>query len=110
MNGDWGDHFWFPHTVTARAFQGAGGRGPQYADPVELAAEVLDKTERIRDAQGVETVSSSRVTVPVSADVPVGSLVTVRPGRPNARASEVLKAEIVEDDPPLPSHIVLWLK
>lgn len=110
MNGDWDDHFWFPHKVKARAFQGAGGRGPRYADPVDLAAEVLDKTELIRDAKGNETVSSTRVTVPVSADVPVGSLVTVRPGRANARESEVLQAEIVEDDPPLPSHIVLWLK
>ena len=110
MNGDWADPFWFPHAVSARAYRGSGGRGPRYDDAVPLRAEVLDKRELIRNAAGAEVVSSTRVTVPIDADVPIGSLVTVWAGRPNAREAEVLQVGIDENAPPLPSQLVLWLK
>ncbi|MDR6142040.1 hypothetical protein QE375_001594 [Microbacterium foliorum] len=106
----WGDSFWFPHTVSVRAHLGDGGRGPRYAAATDASAEVLDKQERIRDAKGVEVVSSSRVTVPINTVAPLGSLVTVWPGRPTQREAEVLQVGIDENDPPLPSHLVLWLK
>lgn len=106
----WDDPFWFPHSVDARAYRGSGGRGPRHDDAVPLRAEVLDKRELIRDAKGTEVVSSTRVTVPIDSDVPVGSLVTVWAGRPHAREAEVLQVGIDENDPPLPSHLVLWLK
>lgn len=110
MNGGWDDPFWFPDKVTVRASRGGGGNGPRHADVLQLRAEVIDKTELIRDANGVETISTTRVTVPIDSDVPVGSLVTIRPGRPNAREVLVLQVAIAEDAAPLPSHIVLWLK
>lgn len=110
MNGDWTDPFWFPHTIIARVRRAGGGMGPRPEEPKPVVAEVLDKRELIRDANGTQVVSSTRVTVPIDADVPIGSLVTVWPGQATAREAEVLQVGIDQNGPPLPSHRILWLK
>lgn len=105
----WADPFWFPHTVRVRAYRAGGGMGPRHEQPVTIAAEVIDKRELVRDANGNEVVSSSRVTVPLETDVTLGSLVTVWPATTAAREATVLQLGRDENPPPLPSHLILWL-
>ena len=107
----WPESFFFPDTVKVRDFTGGGGLGGGYGNPRTLAAEVIDVQELIRNTAGEEVVSSTRVTVPLAANVTLGSLVTVWAGVPGAeREAEVLRVGRDENPPPLPSHQILWLK
>lgn len=106
----WGDSFWWPHSVKVRdvARTGSGPRPSSTQRP--LPAEVLDEQELVRDIDGNEVVSSTRVTVPLDANVAPGALVTVWEGTPAQREAAVIAVARVIDDPPLPSHLVLRLK
>ncbi len=105
-----GASFWFPHTVSIRARRSGGGMGPGHGAAVASIAEVVDKRELIRDANGREVISNTRVTVPLSTEAPLGSLVTVWPDRPDIRReATVLQVGRDENGPPLPSHLILWL-
>ena len=105
-----GDKFWFPHSVSINPLHAGGGMGPRHGAPVPSIAEVLDKRELIRDSNGREVISNTRVTVPIDTDAPIGSLVTVWPDRPAlSREATVLMLGRDENDPPLPSHLILWL-
>lgn len=105
----WDGPFWFPHTIRVRDAIAGGGRGPRLGEPREVRAEVLDEQRLVRSADGREVVSSSRVTVPLEADVAVGSEVTVWPGRSAERTATVLAVGRDENDPPLPSQLILSL-
>jgi hypothetical protein len=102
--------FWFPHQVRVRPLLGAGGMHESHGPEVSAAAEVKDKTELIRDADGSQTVSSSQVTVPLDTVAPVGSFVTVWPGTPSERKSRVIATSRNENDPDLDSFQILYLK
>ena len=102
--------FFFPHQVQVKDRTAAGGTGPRHGGPRTLRAEVLDKTELVRNTAGQEVVSSARVTVPLDAAVAVGALVTVWAGTPAQHESEVLAVSRDENAPPLPSHLILSLK
>ncbi|MDY0830738.1 hypothetical protein SK224_16505 [Microbacterium sp. BG28] len=103
--------FFFPHTVSIRALAGGGGMRPSYFGPETVIAEVKDEAQLIRTADGAEITSSTQVTVPLATIVPLGSLVTVWPGQGAAeRESAVLRVGRDENPPPLPSHLVLYLK
>lgn len=106
----WPESFFFPHTVTVRDYSGGGGLGGGYGKPRTLASETIDVQELVRNTAGEEVVSSTRVTVHLDANVPVKSLVTVWPGGDGQREAEVLKVGRDENPPPLPSHLILWLK
>ncbi|WP_323985892.1 hypothetical protein [Microbacterium plantarum] len=106
----WPAAFFFPDKVRIKAYLGSGGAGEVFADEVQVDAEVIDKTELIRSADGDEVVSSSRVTVPLETIVPPGSLVTLWPSRGFERTASVLQVAREENPPPLPSHLVLYLK
>lgn len=106
----WDAHF-YPHSVSVRDLLGSGSVGTRYGNPRALRAEVLDEQELVRDRDGQEVVSSTRVTVPLDANVRVGSLVTVWAGTSAQREAEVLS--VARDDngaSPLDSHLVLRLK
>lgn len=105
------DGFFLPHTVRVRALAGVGGMGAVHAAPVSVSAEVKDQQTLVRSAAGSEVVSSSQVTVPLEAVVPVGSLVTVWLGLPAERESEVIAVAANDntDDPDLDSFQVLYL-
>lgn len=105
----WGA-FWYPHQISIRDLTGSGGMGTTYGSPRTVAAEVLDEQTLVRDADGREVVSSTRVTLPLPEHVPLGSLVTVWPGEPYEREAEVLSAAVNPNDPPLDAHLVLRLK
>lgn len=105
----WGA-FWYPHTVTIRDLMGAGGMGDTYGAPRTVAAEVLDEQTLVRDADGREVVSSTRVTLALPEHVPLGSLVTVWPGQPYERQARVLTAAVNANEPPLDSFLLLRLE
>jgi len=107
----WDDPFFWPHRVSVRDAIPGGGMGPRFGSPRELAAEVIDSHRLVRTADGREVVSSTRVTVPLDAGVPVGSEVTVWPGRANARKATVLVVSYEDNgDADLGSQLVLSLE
>lgn len=106
----WASPFWFPHTVTVEDAISAGGSGTRFAEPRTVAAEVKDQQRIVVGADANEHVSNTQVTVPISAAVPVGSMVTVWAGRVGARRARVIAVQRDENLPPLPSHLILSLQ
>lgn len=105
------ESFFYPHTVSVRDRLGSGSVGARHGDPRSVPAEVLDEQQLVRDRDGQEVVSSTRVTVPLDANVPVGSLVTVWQGTSAQREAEVLSvARDDNGDDDLDSHLELRLK
>lgn len=106
----WDDPFWWPHSVSIRNVQPAGGMGTGYGTARTVTAEVKDEQRLVRNSAGAEVVSSSSVTVPISEHVPVGSLVTVWPGTSREREAEVLAVGANENgDDDLDSFLILSL-
>ena len=105
----WGA-FWYPHTVQIRDALPAGGMGGGFGAARTLAAEVIDTQTLVRDKDGREVVSSTRVTVPLPQHVPLGSLVTVWPGMPRERTALVLAVAANENAGLLDSYLVLSLE
>ena len=105
----WGA-FWYPHVVSIRDLTGSGGMGDTYGAPRTVAAEVLDEQVLVRDADGREVVSSTRVTLALPERVPLSSKVTVWPGEPDEREADVLDVAVNLNDPPLDAFLVLRLK
>ena len=105
----WGG-FFYPHQVLVRDLVRAGGMGSSHGAARALAAEVIDTQTLVRDKDGREVVSSSRVTVPLPQHVPLGSLVTVWPGEPYEREAEVLATAVNPNTPPLDAYLLLRLK
>ncbi|MDF2554132.1 MAG: hypothetical protein K0R60_27 [Microbacterium sp.] len=107
----WGDSFWWPHKVRLRNLLPGGSRGPRLADTDrESIAEVDDSMRLVRTADNREVVSSARVTVPITQDVPLGSEVTLWPGRAAERRSTVIAISREENGEPLGSQLVLSLE
>jgi hypothetical protein len=79
-----------PHTVTLRAFQGAGGMGPTYGAPVSVKAFVLEEQKLVRASDASEVVSSTQVYCAFDVVAPPGSLVTVWPGTAAEREATVI--------------------
>lgn len=105
----WPDSFFYPHTVSIRDMVPAGGMGPKPGATRDSIAEVIDERTLVKNRDNREVVSNSRVTVPISPVVAVGALVTVWPGEPDEREAEVIRVGRDKNDPPLPSHQILWL-
>lgn len=105
----WPGWFFFPHVVEVQDLTGSGGMGQTYGPKRNVDAEVIDERAIVRGPDGQEVVSDSRVTVPLEANVPVGSKVTVWPGGSAERQAKVVRVGRDENDPPLPSHLVLYL-
>ena len=105
----WGG-FFYPHQVLVRDLVRAGGMGSSHGAARALAAEVIDTQTLVRDKDGREVVSSTRVTLPLPQHVPLGSLVTVWPGIPQEREARVLAASLNPSDPPLDAYLLLSLE
>ncbi|NLP82591.1 hypothetical protein HF576_01895 [Microbacterium sp. CFH 90308] len=105
----WDSSFWWPHTVRIQSI-GGGGLGPAPGATRSSVAEVKDERRLVRTTDGDQVVSSSTVTVPLAANVREGELVTVWLGTTAERTARVLAVGRDENDPPLPSHLVLSLE
>lgn len=106
------DAFWFPHQVKVRPMRAGAGMGPRLStsDPADAVAEVDDTHRMIRNADGVQVVSSARVTVPLDTVAPLGSEITLWPGRPAERTAAVIAISREENGDDLPSQLVLSLE
>lgn len=106
------DDFFYPHGILVRDYLGRTGTGHTWGDARELRAEVNDEQKLVRDSAGVEVVSSTQVTVPLDAAVPVRSYVNAWPHVTPAREAEVIAVERNDntDAPDLDSFLVLSLK
>ncbi|MGX5772695.1 hypothetical protein ACWKWN_18285 [Microbacterium trichothecenolyticum] len=108
----WGDSFWWPHKVLIRPLGGGGGMGPRLTpEPVESVAEVDDSQRMIRNADSVQVMSSARVTVPLDTVAPLGSEITLWPGRAGVeRTSNVIATAYQDNGDGLGSQLVLSLE
>lgn len=109
----WPAAFFYPHRVKVRDVVGIGSYGPIHMpedEAREVVAEVLDEQTLVRTADADEVVSSSRVTVPLDADIGPGALVKVWEGTSAEREAIVLTVGRDDNDPPLTSHLVLRLQ
>jgi hypothetical protein len=106
------DEFWFPHQVRIRPMRKGAGMGPRLSstDPPITRAEVDDSFRMIRGVDGVQVASSARVTVSVDVDAPLGSEVTLWPGRAVERTAVVIAVSREENGDDLPSQLVLSLE
>ncbi|WP_374978099.1 hypothetical protein ACEYYH_10485 [Microbacterium trichothecenolyticum] len=108
----WGDPFWWPHKVLIRPLLAGGGMGPRLAtSTTEADAEVDDSQRMIRDADSVQVMSSARVTVPLDTVAPLGSEVTLWPGRAGVeRTAAVIATAYQDNGDGLGSQLVLSLE
>jgi hypothetical protein len=101
-----------PATVTVEAYEGSGGFGDVYADPVDVTPCVIEDTRRLvrvqtQDAAGAEQVSSTTVYAPAAPAAPPGSRVTL----PSGRVARVLAVSaITAAGWDLPEHVELNLE
>lgn len=105
----WGG-FFYPHRVVVRDLVGGGGMGEKHGPPRRLCAEVKDIQTLVRGIDGREVVSTTQVSIPLPAHVPLGSLVTVWPGSSREREARVLAAAANPNDPPLDDFLLLSLE
>lgn len=106
----WDDPFFYPHTVTVRDLLSSGGMGEAHGTARSLRAEVKDEQRLVLTDDGSEVVSSSTVSVSLTAAVRPGSFVTVWGGTPAERESVVLAVGRNENEPDLDSFLILYLK
>lgn len=105
----WPGWFFFPHVVEVQDLTGSGGMGQSWGAKRNVDAEVIDERSLVIGPDGREVVSNTRVTVPLEANVPLGSKVIVWPGGTAERQAKVVRVGRDENAPPLPSHLVLYL-
>ncbi|MFD6968382.1 hypothetical protein [Streptomyces sp. NPDC059949] len=70
-----------PHTVTIEVYLGDAAYGPTYAAPVTARAYVEDEIKTVRNAQGEEVVSGTKVWLFPTQDCPPESRLTTSSGR-----------------------------
>ncbi|AWN03630.1 hypothetical protein PBI_JACE_8 [Gordonia phage Jace] len=71
---------WWRHKVTVQRHKGEGAYGPVFETAVPVMAAIDDKARMVRNADGVEVVSSTTVAMPATTPyIPVGSLLTLPP-------------------------------
>ncbi|WP_396645442.1 hypothetical protein [Microbacterium sp.] len=106
------DAFWWPHLVRIRPLLRGAGMGPRLGDPATepTAAEVDDEQRLVRRPDGVQVPSSARVTVPIDTIAPLGSEVTIWPGRAHERTAAVIAVSREDNGVDLPSQLVLTLE
>lgn len=105
------DAFWFPHRVRIAPMRPGGGMGPRIGEiGDEIPAEIDDQQRLVRGADGVQKPSSARVTVALETIAPLGSEVTIWPGRPAERTAAVIATSYEDNGDDLPSQLVLTLQ
>lgn len=101
---------WFTQNVTIERFLGSTGHGPTYAAPATVAAFVDQGAKLVRNPQGDQVVSSTRVFLPSTTDaVPLGSRVTLPAAYGGTRASVLGVALHLAPGLPVPEHLEVQL-
>jgi hypothetical protein len=69
--------FLMTHTIQVEPLVGRFSHGPKYGNPVTYKCFVDDGTSLVLSREGVEVVSTAKVYLQLTADVPLDSRVTV---------------------------------
>lgn len=88
-----------PHTITIEIYQGDTAYGPTYAAPVTVRAYVEDEIKTVRNPDGEEVVSGTRVWLFPSQECPPESRLTT----PSGRVQSAITSSLF-DHPSAPSH------
>lgn len=88
--------------VTVEPYEGASAIGEVYGPPVTITMVVDHKRRLVRTASGVETVASTTLYGPLSANVPAQSHVTLADGR---RITVITSHPHDGKTLPVPSHL-----
>lgn len=99
------------HWVLIERFLGNGAMGPAFDQSTGQRCFFDDTRRMVRNAEGVEVLSSSSVVLPPGvATVPLGSRVTA-PGSFGGRIASVIAVSVRDSgDLELPDHVVLSLE
>jgi hypothetical protein len=81
-----------PHTVTIEVYQGDTAYGPTYGAPVTARAYVEDEVKTVRNAQGEEVVSGTKVWLFPTQPCPPESRLTT----PSGRVQSVITSALLE--------------
>lgn len=101
---------WFTHSVSVKRFTGATAVGPGFAAPVTLTAFVDPGNRQVSTPSGDTVVSSARVFLPSgTADIPVGSLVTL-PASFGGHEATVITSAARSSGRGTPDHVELSLQ
>lgn len=100
-----------PHRVTISRFIGDGPEGDQWADPDEGVPAYVEQKSKLRvdrrsdsPTSGQEITASTFIVLLTKDDVLPRTRITVWPGTPRQRTSEVIDSEFYEY-PGTPSHV-----
>lgn len=93
-----------PHTVTIELYEGDTSTGPRYGAPVLARAYVEDERKTVRDKQGEEVTSDTKVWLFPTQECPPESRITL----PSGRTASVITSDLF-DFPGTPSHRELRL-
>ena len=105
-----------PHTVVITPLEGEGARGDIWGTPVTVPAYVEQKAHLRVDRRttsrtsGQEVTSSTTVVLLPEHDTLPRSRVTVWPGTPRERTSEVIDSALGMYDRRTPNHVELYLE
>lgn len=89
---------WWRHEVIVKRYKGTGAYGPVWFDPVPVMAAIDDKARLVRNADGIEVVSSTTVAMPATTPlIPVGSTITL-PVKYGERESQVIAYTVADAD------------
>lgn len=87
----------FHGEVRYEAKLGESAYGPQFAAPVTPERAAIDERQKlVRLASGAEAISSARIALDPEHVLPLGSKVTLHPGKPTERTSTVIVAATAE--------------
>lgn len=89
-----------PHTVTIEIYEGDTSTGPRYAAPVTARAYVEDERKTVRDKQGEEVISETKVWLFPHQECPPESRVTL----PSGRVASVIASSKFEFSGATPNH------
>lgn len=87
-----------PHKVKLEAYNGASSTGSTFAVATVKPAFVEDHQQLVRDGNGHEVVSATRVFLNPEDFVPAGSRVTVWIGNPQERTATVIAAVTADNN------------
>lgn len=101
---------WWTHTVSVKRATGATATGPGFASPVSLSCFVDPGNRQVSTPSGDTVVSSARVFLPAgTADIPVGSLVTL-PASFGGHEATVVASAARSSGMGTPDHVELSLQ
>lgn len=100
-----------PHRITIHRFAGEGAEGVEFTDVEDVPAYVEQKTRLAVDRRpnsttaGQEVTSTTTIVCLPDADSAPGSEVTVFPGTPRERRSQIVDSALGEYSARTPNHV-----